>query len=78
MASDFIVDNELPPLLAKAESQGTRIVPVILKPCRFARHNLGRFQAINAPSNPMISMNEGEQEFVYDQVAELVEKSLIK
>jgi hypothetical protein len=32
LASHFIVDNELPPLLAAAEGRGTIILPVILKP----------------------------------------------
>jgi hypothetical protein len=37
LASDFIVNNELPPLLEGAEKRGTRIIPVIVKPCRFDR-----------------------------------------
>lgn len=75
LASDFIVDNELPPLLAKAESDGTRIVPIIVKPCRFRRDDtLNRFQAINDPASPLVSMSEGEQERVYDQLAQLVER----
>jgi len=35
MASEFIQTNELPQLLAAAENAGIRIVPIILKPCRF-------------------------------------------
>ena len=37
LASNFIVNNELPPLLKSAEEAGTRMVPIILKPCRFVR-----------------------------------------
>ena len=37
LASDFIRNNELPPILKSAESKGTRILPVVLKPCRFSR-----------------------------------------
>jgi hypothetical protein len=40
LASDFIVDNELPPLLASAEEHGTLIFPVILKPCLFSESEL--------------------------------------
>lgn len=77
LASDFIVDNELPPLLAKAESDGTRIVPVIVKPCRFRRDkNLSRFQAINNPMTPLVNMSEGDQEKVYDQLSQLVERDM--
>ncbi len=78
LASDFIVDNELPPLLAKAEADGTRVVPVIVKPCRFRRDKaLNRFQAINDPATPLVSMSEGEQESIYDQISQLVERHMI-
>jgi hypothetical protein len=77
LASDFIVDNELPPLLVKAETEGTRIISVIVKPCRFRRdEKLSRFQAINDPTNPLISMSEGEQEKIYDALSQLVERHM--
>jgi len=44
LASDFITNDELPPILTAAEQKGTRIIPIILKPCRFARDkNLRHF-----------------------------------
>ena len=74
LASDFIVDNELPPLLTAAEAEGTRIIPIILKPCRFSRDkHLSPFQSINDPRQPLIKMELAEQEEVYDKVSELVE-----
>jgi hypothetical protein len=74
MASEFIVANELPPLLAKAEAGGTRIIPVILKPCRFTRDkHLSRFQAVNDPRRPLIAMPEAEKEEIFDRVAMTVE-----
>lgn len=77
LASDFIIDNELPPLLKNAESHGTRIIPVICKPCRFARDkNLNHFQAINDPREPLISLSDGEQEKIFDMVSEFIEKSM--
>ena len=77
LASDFITDNELPPLLRNAEEKGTRIVPLIVKPCRFTRdRNLRHFQAINDPKQPLILLPPGEQEAFYDQVAVEVERCL--
>lgn len=79
LASDFIIDNELPPLLEKAETKGTRIVPLILKPCRFIRdRKLARFHAINDPQLPLVRMSEADQEAAYDRVAEAVERSLVR
>ena len=72
LASYFIVNNELPPLLARAEQQGCRIVPVIVSPCLFeATPELNRFQAVNAPSRPLTAMKEHEQEKVLVKVAEV-------
>lgn len=77
LASDFIVDNELPPLLRDAEEKGTRILPVVLKPCSFERdERLSVFQAINSPSEPLLSLSDIEQERVWDDVALAVEKEI--
>ncbi len=74
LASDFIVDNELPPLLSSAEEEGTKILPVIVKPSRFLRdENLAKFQAVNDPQMPVIKMSEVECEELFVQVAEIVE-----
>lgn len=77
LASDFIVDNELPPILEKAQLDGTKIVPVILKPCRFSRDaNLSRFHALNSPDNPVHGMNESEQEVIWDRLSQLIEAEI--
>ncbi len=77
MASDFIVDNELPPLLAEAEVKGTKILPVIISPCRFSREpSLSKFQAANSPNDPLSSMTFDERESVYDQLASDIEQSI--
>jgi len=77
LASDFITDDELPPLLRSAEERGTRIIPLVVKPCRFTRDkNLRHFQAINDPKDALVLLSDGAQEAYYDQVATEVEKSL--
>jgi hypothetical protein len=74
LASEFIAENELPPLLSKAEAEGTRIIPLIAKPCRFTREkSLSAFQAINDPKSSLIALPEGKQEEVYDNISEIVE-----
>jgi len=77
LASDFIVDNELPPLLTKAEVQGTKIVPVIISPCRFSRDkSLSSFQTVNTPDNPLSLMTKNERESIYDKIAADIESAL--
>jgi len=77
LASDFIVENELPPILKKAELEGTRVVPIILKPCRFSREkHLSQFQALNPPDKPLLSMSNIEQEEMWDRLSLLIETEL--
>lgn len=77
LASDFIVDNELPPILKKAALEGTLVLPVILKPCRFLREDrLSQFQALNPPDKPILSMSEVEQEEMWDKLSQTIEIEL--
>lgn len=77
LASDFIVDNELPPLLENAERRGTAILPVIVKPCRYTRDgSLRHLQAINDPNKPLMSLSPIDQEQVLDDIAATVEKRM--
>jgi hypothetical protein len=77
LASDFIVNNELPPLLAKAEVKGTRVVPVILSHCRFSRDQLlNRFQAVNSPNEPLSIMDYNAREAIYDKLSLDIESAL--
>ncbi|BAS57009.1 transmembrane receptor activity [Leptolyngbya boryana IAM M-101] len=72
LASDFIVSNELPPLLAAASDEGTVIIPVILSPCRLPK-NISEIQSANSPSKALTSMNYNEQEEVFATLVEIIE-----
>ncbi len=77
LASDFIVDNELPPILLQAEVKGTRIIPVILSSCRFSRDpTLNCFQSVNNPAQPLSAMTHDEREAIYDHLVEDIEKAI--
>lgn len=73
LASEFISNNELPPLLKAAEEEGAIILPVIISPSLFTYSiDLAQFQAINDPSKPVIMMSKGEQERVFLKIAEVI------
>lgn len=77
LASEFIVTDELPPLLKAAEEDGATILPVILSHCRFDRTpSLSRFQAVNDPAKPLVRMGRGNRDKVFDDVARAVEDAL--
>jgi len=77
LASTFIKDNELPPLLEAAEEDGLTILPVILKPCRFRKAlNLERFQAVNDTDRPMVNLSIGEQDEVWVKTVDCIEDAI--
>ncbi len=60
LSSDFIATDELPPLLRKAEEEGTRILPLIVAPCAFTLSELSEFQAINDPEKTLADLGDNE------------------
>ena len=69
LASDFINSDELPPLLEAAKEEGAVIIPVVVRPCLFARvPKLAQFQSLNEPERSLIEMSQAEQEKMFVKV----------
>jgi TIR domain-containing protein len=77
LASDFIANKELPPLLAAEQARGLVVMPVILKPCRFAKTpSIAQFQAVNPGLKPLLEMTEAEREALWNQLTDNIEEAL--
>ena len=76
LTSDFIVTNELPPLLKAAQERGTLILALIVRPCRFEKTELARFQAVNPPSKPLSNLSSSRREEWYVKLSGLIEDAL--
>ena len=77
LASDFIVDEELPKLLQAAQSEGVKILSIILKPCAFTTvTSISQFQTVNDPARPLISMDEAEKELTWVNLAKSVQEAM--
>lgn len=62
LASDFIADNELPPLLEAADNEGLKILLVIVGHSLFEETDLGRYQAVNDPARPLAGISAANRE----------------
>lgn len=76
MASEFIHNNELAPLLESAKSRGVRIIPVLVSSSHYEDSNLHSFQAINSPSEPLDMLSKGQQEAYLAKVYRVVKDVL--
>ncbi len=77
LASKFISENELPPLLSAAKANGAIILPVILSPCVFEASSLFQFQAVNPPSKPLSKMSRHEKEETWLKIARVISNTRI-
>jgi Effector-associated domain 1/TIR domain len=76
LASDFIVNHELPYLLASARSGKMVILSVIVRPSLFKDTDLAQFQAINSSSQPLSGMSRSERDKVWIRVVERIKANL--
>ena len=77
LASDFIVSNELPPLLDSAEVDGLTVLPVIVSPCRFTKTpSISRYQAVNDPRSTLQDLSEAERNWKLVELTDRIEQCL--
>jgi hypothetical protein len=75
LASDFVVNNELPRLLHRAANGGLLILPLIIGPCLFSEHDeLSRYQCVNSPDRPLSVMLPADAEAALLSLARSVDQ----
>jgi hypothetical protein len=75
LASDFIAEEELPPLLEAARRRGTRIIWVPVGACLFREAGLGEFQAAHDPGEPLEAMSVARRHAVLVEVCEAIKRA---
>ena len=73
LASDFIADKELPPLLEAAEKDGLAIVWVPISASAVKKTPIADFQAAYDPAAPLDSLSEAQQNKALVEICEQIE-----
>jgi hypothetical protein len=72
LASDFIADNELLPLLDAASKNGTKIMWVPLGASLYKETELGKYQAAHDPNKPLEGLSNAESNQVLVKICDLI------
>lgn len=74
IASDFIADNELPPLLDGAQAQGIKILWIPISYSSYKEMDFSKYQAAYNPSQPLDTLSASEQNRVLVQICEEIRR----
>jgi tetratricopeptide (TPR) repeat protein len=75
LSSDYINDVELTRAMARHEAQSARVIPVILRPCRWQRGAFAKLQALPTDSEPVTSGKWASQDDAFLVVAQGIERA---
>ena len=76
LASEFVINKELPPLLRAAEVEGLRILWVCLGPCFYEATPIHEYQAVLPPGEPLEEMGPVQQKRALKTIAGAIRDAL--
>ena len=75
LASDFIAQHELPPLLKAARSNGLIILWVCVSACLYEETEISAYQAAHDISRPLDSLKRAEQNAILVQICQTIKEA---
>ncbi|MCY7277376.1 MAG: toll/interleukin-1 receptor domain-containing protein [Phormidesmis sp. CAN_BIN44] len=74
IASDFIADNELPPLLDAAQAQGVKILWVPISHSNYTEMDFSKYQAAHNPNAPLDTLPVPEQNRILVNICQEIKR----
>jgi hypothetical protein len=76
LASDFIHEHELGPLLKEAEHGGVKILWLPIRDSGYMRTPLKNYQAVLSPDTPLAAMTKAKRDRAWVRICEEIEKTV--
>ncbi|MFN6439842.1 MAG: COR domain-containing protein [Nostoc sp. DedSLP01] len=78
LASDFIADNELPPLLDAAEAEGLTIIWIPLTYSGYEETEIEKYQSAHPPNKPLDSLNSAQENEAWVKICKQIKAAVAK
>ena len=78
LASDFIHEHELHPLLEASEKEGVTILWVAVRLSMYQETPIGKYQSVNDPSTPLESLPPTEQDRTILDICKEIKRRLVE
>ncbi|BAY78185.1 Miro domain-containing protein [Nostoc linckia NIES-25] len=77
LASDFIADNELPPLLDAAEAEGLTIIWIPLTYSSYEETEIEKYQSAHPPNQPLNSLNSAQENRAWVDICKKIKAAIV-
>lgn len=68
LASDFITDEEVPPLLAAAKQAGLKVLWFVVSACSYEETDIEQYQAVLDPKKPLAGLSEADVDAAFVKI----------
>lgn len=76
LASDFIQECELGPLLGEASEEGVRILWVLVRDCNWEKTSLKDYQAAYPTERALAAMRKGDRDSAWVEISKVIERAV--
>ncbi|MEH2179068.1 COR domain-containing protein [Nostoc sp.] len=78
LASDFIAENELPPLLDAAEAEGLTIIWIPLSFSSYEETEIEKYQSAHPPNQPLDSLNSAQENKAWVDICKKIKIAFLR
>jgi hypothetical protein len=75
LASDFIYEHELTPILKEAEVGGMKILWILVRACNYKETPIAIYQAVIPPDKPLAKMGTADRDTAWVKICEGIKKA---